>query len=39
MNWPSIWAHKPFWIYDLRLFQNFDGDRVASGGFNRWHAR
>ncbi len=30
MNWPSLLAHKPFWIYYLRLFQNFAGDRVAA---------
>ena len=30
INWHTILAHKPFWIYYLRLFQNFDGDRVAA---------
>ena len=23
-------AHKAFWVYYLRLFQNFEGDRVAA---------
>ncbi len=30
IHWPTILAQKPFWIYYLRLFQNFDGDRVAT---------
>lgn len=30
MDWPALLAHKPFWIYYLRLFQNFAGDRVAA---------
>jgi hypothetical protein len=30
MNWLHSLAHKAFWIYYLRLFQNFDGDRVTA---------
>jgi len=30
MNWQDILAQKAFWIYYLRLFQGFDGDRVAA---------
>jgi hypothetical protein len=30
IHWPTTLAHKTFWIYYLRLFQNFDGDRVAA---------
>lgn len=28
--WSDVLTHKAFWIYYLRLFQNFDGDRVAA---------
>ncbi len=30
LNYHDMLAHKPFWIYYLRLFQNFAGDRVAA---------
>lgn len=30
MNWTALLAQKTFWIYYLRLFQGFDGDRVAA---------
>lgn len=29
--WASILAQKAFWLYYLRLFQGFAGDRVAAG--------
>jgi hypothetical protein len=30
MNWQSVLTRKAFWIYYLRLFQGFAGDRVAA---------
>ncbi|MCD4668908.1 MAG: hypothetical protein K8S14_00530, partial [Actinomycetia bacterium] len=30
MHWPLILAQKAFWVYYLRLFQGFGGDRVAA---------
>ncbi|MBN1919834.1 MAG: hypothetical protein JW892_01205 [Anaerolineae bacterium] len=30
MNWQTMLAHKTFWIFYLRLFQDFTGDRVAT---------
>ncbi|MBN2006771.1 MAG: hypothetical protein JXA21_25680 [Anaerolineae bacterium] len=30
IHWSSILAQKAFWLYYLRLFQGFDGDRVAA---------
>lgn len=30
MDWYHILTQKTFWIYYLRLFQNFDGDRVVA---------
>ncbi len=30
MNWSHILAQKAFWLYYLRMFQNFDGSRVAA---------